>query len=679
MKFTSALLLTATLSVHAGAAGLSDIVDTRIGSDRWHGSCPVGPCVPHGSVFPSPDTLWPVAGREKTDRESAPPSGSYPGDPVVGFSQLHIQGSGGIPTYGLFLVSPTTGTGETEEALASPLEIKTAHPHLFCGRLTRWETDVTIAPSAHGAVYVFDFAPTNAVRLVWNVRRKIGHREASSDAVLKREGKVVSGGGTYARNWNPAAYSCWFYAQEEREGEGRIVLRVAVSFRSVERAKAHFEAELAGRSASDLSAAARDLWEDRLGRIRIEGASAEERRRFYTHFYHTFVQPRDRTGDLPDFADGTPAWDDHYTLWDTWKTLFPLKNLVDPQVTAGVVASFAARASRERGCASAFIQGKPYFVGQGGDEADCIIADAVAKDVPGVDAASVWPVLAGNASRRTADYLEKGYVAADVLHPDRCPRLKSGSATVSFAFDDWCAAQVAQRLGLAEEAKRLAARAGSWTNVWDSSATDAPSGFTGFVRARRADGTFADTDPRKGYNTDFYEGTCWEYSFAAAPHDMPALVERMGGDRAFVRRLEYALGQKLVDFGNEPSFQTPWLFDFVGRHDLACKWADDVLKLFPESGCPGDDDSGAMGALYVFLTAGFYPLAGTDLYALHVPAVPKLSISLPSTGRAFTVLSEGDLPRRGERPLVVELNGRRLSSPFLRHADIVAGGVLRFL
>ena len=650
-------------------SALAGLVDTRIGTRVGAGSALIGPCVPHGSVAPGPDTMFPCEGRRFPS-----PSGYYPGDPVVGFSQLHCEGTGGTPTYGLFLVSPTLEPGESEEDLASPMIVHEARPHRLRCRFDRWRTEVEVAPTAHGAVYRFDFPETNAARLVINVRRKIGARDCSADAVLARDAATGAcwGGGTYSGNWNPSPYGCWFYAKETVRGRRRE-LRLAVSFRSVERAKAHYEAELDGRSLESVADAAEALWDEKLSRVRVAGLDAAVACRFYSHLAHAFIQPRDRSGDFDGLA--APVWDDHYTLWDTWKTLFPLLSIIDPQTVAGCVDSFSARAKELGYVPSAFIQGRAYSVGQGGDEADNVIADAFARGVTGFDREAAWRAVAANAARRTADYLEKGYVAADVRHPDRCWRMLSGSGTTAFAFNDWCAAEVAARTGHVREAEALRRRAASWTNVWDASACDSPGGFSGFIRARRDDGTFAATDRRKGYNTDFYEGTCWEYSFAAAPHDVDGLVTRMGGREAFVRRLEYALGNDLIDFGNEPSFMTPWLFDFVGRMDLASKWAARLFARFPSDGSPGDDDSGAMGALYVFLSAGLFPIAGTDQYALHLPLAPEVSFTSPETGRVFSIRKTGDV-----RPETAAawLNGRRLERPFVSQSDIRSGGELVF-
>ncbi|HNX34934.1 MAG TPA: GH92 family glycosyl hydrolase [Kiritimatiellia bacterium] len=678
--------------------GLSHKVDTLIGV-VGHGSCMPGPCLPHASIYPSLNTLKPTT------------SGFVYGDDVVGFAQLHTQGTGGTPTYGNFLVSPRLGPGIAEKDQASPLADVATAPFAYRARLTRWDTRCTVVPAAHSALYRFEFPVNEDARLVFNVARKIGKATALTNGTVTIDpaSGTITGGGTFDGNWNPAPYRLFFAAKvdakpvacgtwtgsnsvdgatsariEKREGLGAwlrfdarqtrtVHLKIAVSFTSAERAAQWLDQEIPAWDLDALQAQAEGAWDHALAAIAVDGMPEAEQRLFYTHFFHSMVQPRDRTGDADGWPVDAPCWDDHYTLWDTWKTLFPLMAIVRPDVVASNVRSFSERLRLNGQCAAAFIQGKEYRVGQGGDEADNVIGDAYAKQIPGIDWNAAWEVLAANAGRRTEDYRTRGWVAHKGKH-DYCGRMKSGSGTIGFAYNDWCAAQVAAGLGKAEEAQRLLARSRNWRNVWDDSLAD--SGFTGFIRARNADGTFQNTEARKGYNTDFYEGTCWQYSYVL-PHDVPGMIEKMGGKATFIERLQFALSNGLIDFGNEPSFMTIWLFDHVQRPYLASYWADKLRGLFTQDGPPGDDDSGAMGSLYVFLDAGFFPFAGQDTYYLHGPRAPRFAFRQPN-GKTFTVTAEN---AGGNRIYIqsATLNGKPLDAPVIRHRDIVAGGTLAFV
>ena len=643
-------LLAAVISLAASATTFrasapAEWVESRLGTARAFGSNVLGPCVPHGSAHPSPDSLWPTPHRRARGSHhgfGAPTSGWWPGDKVVGFSQLHAQGTGGTPSYGIF------------RYVCDPqdMEILEAHPYILKVRLRPSGLLVDVSATPHGAVY-----------------RVCGEDGVPRALPLDRRCKLakadcVNAAGEFTGNWNPAPYRCFAHSEVD---DATGIHRIAVSFKSDEQAQAYFAAELAGRTPDDVARESKRRWDEALSCVSIEGVDDAERAHFYSILAQTFIQPRDRT------ADGI-GWDDHYTLWDTWRTYFPLKAIIDPQTLAGNVNSFADRFARTGRCDACYTSGKEYKVGQGGDEADCVIAEAWAKKIPGIDWPRVAPLIRSRWTGRTKGYRERGYVPSGERE-GYCGRMKSGSATMNFAYQDWCCAQVLRGLGDAEMAEKFLARSGNWTNAWDATAFDAPSGVRGFARARGKDGRFSKTDPRRGFNTDFYEANCWEYSFFV-PHDMDGLIRRCGGREAFGRRVAYALENNLVAFDNEPSFHIPWLFAYTGRGDLATKWAPRVATLFKGLDLPGDNDSGAMCALYVFIQFGFFPVAGQDLYLMHGSAYPKIVIRPRGGGRMFTIRSVNHA--KGRRVKVVTLNGKPHDPLFLRHAEIAAGGELVF-
>lgn len=619
-------------------ASPAERVDNLIGTGRSTGSCILGPCVPYGSAHPSPDSAWPVRHVRPKDARHGfgpPTSGWWPGDKVVGFSQLHAQGTGGVPSYGIFRYVFD----------GSAMKVLEARPYRLRARLEDLRVNVEVSASAHGAIYRFTDDDGKPRTFPLDRACKLG----GVKNCLNKEG-------AFTGNWNPAPYHCY---AESSVDVATGVHRIAISFKSQEQAKAYFDAELAGKGVNDLADAAKAQWDGVLSRVVLEGVDDAECRRFYSHLMQCYVEPRDRRGD-------GIGWDDHYTVWDTWKTSFPLMALLDPVAFADNINFFGERFRRTGECCSCYTQGREFKIGAGGDESDCVIADAWAKKIPGIDWEKVRPLLAARWNKRTKGYREKGYVPVGE-HEDYCRRFKSGSATANFAYEDWCCGQV---LGDA----RFLARSGNWTNVWDATALDRPSGVRGFIRARKADGSFAKTDPRQGFNTDFYEANCWEYSFFV-PHDMPGLIARCGGPEAFVKRLTYALENEIILFENEPSFQTPWLFSFVGRGDLTVKWAHKVARLFDGDGYPGDCDAGAMSSYYIFIKLGFYPIAGQDLYVLHGSTYPKITLKL-ADGKTFTIRAIGY--HDGAQLKSVTLNGHAHDPLFLRHSEIVAGGELVF-
>lgn len=690
----------------AGPVAIEDLVDPFIGTryevtNEHLGACMPGPCLPHASIYPSPETLDPL------------PSGYRPDQPIVGFAQLHTQGTGGTPSYGNFLVTPRRGLAITESEHASPKSREEARAYTYRVHLERDHIDAEVVPTLHCALYRFTFPTADDSHLVIDVARKIGGALGLDDGSVHVDPATgnVTGGGLFSHNWSPAPYRVFFAArvsvapvavgtwvdQDISEGatdaavRGRplgaylrfktsagqpVLFKIAVSFSSVEQASRWLEAEVPAWDFDGLRAAAAATWRKELGAILLAGAPPEEQRRFYTALWHSFVQPRDRTGDLVGYDSTNPLWDDHYTVWDTWQTLFPLMAIIRPDVVRDNVNAFIHRHRHNADgfVAEAFIQGREFSVGQGGNEIDNVIGDAYAKGVPGIDWAEAYALMKHHAdTARTPHYREHGWMASDE-RTTYSYRMRSGSATLGFAYNDFLASQLARGLGQGADSDRYLARSRNWRNVWDDSL--ASDGFHGFARARASAGTFSATIATKGYATDFYEGTCWEYSFKV-PHDVPALIEKMGGRATFIRRLQHALRSHYIDFSNEPSFMTPWLFDQVGRPYLTSHWVDVLRRKYSDCDLPGDDDSGAMSSLYVFLTAGLFPIAGQDVYYLHGARVPELAFHLPN-GKTFRVLARHAGPGT---PYIqsARLNGMVLDQPRISHSSILSGGILEFV
>ena len=696
------LLLCWGLALTAAATGaeplhLADLVDPMFGVQGL-GSCMPGPCLPHSSVYPSPDTL------------KGATSGYNWKEDTVGFSQLHTQGTGGTPTYGNFLISPQIGLQTAEADHASPRSDEKAACYYYRSRLDRYGILCEVVPTRHAALYKFTFPASRESYIAIDIARKLGKTAALDvgGAAIDAKTGAIRGGGTFSGNWNPAPYQLYFqaklskppaavgvwkgqtvttntaavsvakepaglFARYATQAGETVYLKIAVSFRSEAQGGAWLNQEIPSWDFEALREKARGEWDRALATTAVKGVGANQSRLLYSHLFHALVQPRDRTGDHANWESAAPFWDDHYTLWDSWKTLFPLLTIIRPDVVRDNVNSFIDRHEHNGYVATAFIQGKEYKVGQGGDEVDNVIADAYVKGIPGVDWEKAYAVLRHHAEQhRTAHYRNKGFVAIKE-RDGYCVRMKSGSGTLAFAYNDFAAAQLAKGLGKQDDCRRYLARSQNWKNVWDPTAED--SGYQGFIRARGADGRFAPTPPRKGYNADFYEGTCWVYSYVV-PHAVPELIELMGGRRKFIDRLSFALESDLIDFTNEPSFMTIWLFHQAGRPDLASRWANVLRGKFTERGYPGDEDDGAMSSLAVFLAVGLFPIAGQDIYYLHGPSVSEITFHPPG-GKPFTIRGK-DVSPENIYVQSVELNGKPLATPCIRHCDIVQGGTLVF-
>jgi len=685
-------------------------VDPMVGTGNDNeGDTIPGAAVPHGSIHPSPETL--VGSNAGYDASA----------PISGFGQLHTQGAGGITTYGTFLVSPQVGEPQFDEGQhLSPKVDERAAADAYAVTLTRYSTRVEVTPAHYAALYRLNFPDSDKADIVFDITRKILGLTASDSAEVTLDpatGRLV--GRVRAKGyWSPAKVDIWFVAQLDtkptawgifRDGQVKagethatsgpdqrlgawwsfasragkpVLMKIAVSFTGAERAQALLDHDIPGWDYDAVRADAQAQWNDWLGRIQISGVSEADMKRFYTALYHTAIQPRDRSLDQADPDAGKPHWDDYYTLWDSYRTAFPLMSLIAPDAYAGNVASMVRIFDRYGAADTAIIAGRNYHVGQGGDEVDNVIGEGLLRGVPGIDWADAWRVTHFNAfERRRPRYLVDGWFAVGDLSPEPDnQRAKSGSSTIGFALNDYYAAKVAEKTGHADEAAALMARAQNWRKVWNPQA--ASDGYSGFVMPRYADGRFQDIDPKLGWdgktynNVGFYEGTAWIYSYDML-HDIPGMIEAMGGPDRFRERLQHALSAGLIDITNEPSFTTPWLFHNVGRPDLSAYWADQIFRRFTANAYPGDEDNGAMSSHYVFNRIGLFPKLGSDLYYLHGPRQPRTRIRLEN-GKSFEIVAKN----AGPEAIYIQtatLNGRPLKAAFLRQADITNGGRLQLV
>lgn len=680
--------------------------DLRVGlGDDNEGDTIPGPTRPNGSIHPSPDTL------------KSSNAGYNRAEPISGFAQLHSQGSGGVTTYGTFLLSPQVGEPVFDEAAhLSAKADETLAADAYSVRLTRYDTKVEVTPAHHSAIYRLTYPKTDQAQLVFDVTRKVGGLVASEQAdvqMFPEQGRVV--GHVKAKGyWNPALIDIWFVAEFDQKptawgvfdkaerkagavagrtgpderlgawltfktGDKPVLVKIAVSFTSAETAKALLDREIPDWSFERVRRETQVAWNDRLGQLQVEGLSEAQQRRFYSALYHASTHPRDRSLDQPAKDLSRPNWDEHYTLWDTYRTLFPLMSVLRPSLYTANINSLIHTFDKFGAADTAIIGGQNYHVGQGGDEVDNVLGEALLRHTQGVNWNDAWRVTHFNAfERRRPRYLESGYFAVGDRSPEpNNQRAKSGSSTLGFALNDFYAAKVAAKAGRADEAKTLIERSANWRKIWNSEA--ASDGFSGFLMPRYADGKFQDIDPKLGWdgkvhnNVGYYEGTAWIYSYGVL-HDLPGLVEAMGGRVRFNERLNHALDAGLIDITNEPSFATPWLFHTIGRADLSSHWAGEVAKHFTDTAYPGDEDAGAMSSNFVFNSLGLFPKLGSDLYYLHGPRHRRTVIRLEG-GKTLEIRAAN---AGADRPYIAaaSFNGEPLPGPFVSQAQLLGGGLL---
>lgn len=687
-----------------------------------------GPTLPAGSIHPSPETLEKDCG------------GYTRAQPIVGFGQAYISGSGGTKCYGNYLLAPMVDTVELDSAKRASFAVDGSERARCYEYTVALENGIKakVTPAKNSAIYTFDYPAGKEASFLIDVARKL-----DIDACMKKgsvtvdaESRSIFGGGLYSGNWNNIDWEMFFALEfdadiseigvfkgddltpiEENttftasidekqrlgayvkfgraESEKTVKVKVAISFVSVEKAKEFLKAQIPAFDYDSVREAAREEWRKTLGVIELKSDDPALLRRFYTAMYHMNIQPRNRTDDHG-------SWDDFHTVWDTWKTVFPMYSLLYPEKMGSIVDSFIERAKRNEDSgngiviADEYTTAKEFLAGQGGNDIDNAIADAYLKGVElkRYDWEEAYSVLLASAeSMRSKEYVEKGFATGNTKTVTGKPytwRFKPAAATQGFAFNDKAVATVANELGTAQEYEKYEKRSANWLNVWNFKTES--EGFFGFPQNPNEDGSFADGfDAHGGYNSHFYEATAWDASYINY-NDVPRLVEAMGGAETFTKRLVWACEHSVnyfnddhgkegyLNFTNEPSFQIPWLFctDEIKRPDLASKVIDGIIKRFSQQNdYPGDEDNGGMSSYYVFLMCGFFPYATTENYYLHGTRVEEIVFRL-GNGNDFRVTGENV----GEGNIYVQSatwQGRALKECKLTHKQILEGGELHFV
>ncbi|RZJ97785.1 MAG: glycoside hydrolase family 92 protein, partial [Brevundimonas sp.] len=474
-----------------------------------------------------------------------------------------------------------------------------------------------------------------------------------------------------------------------------LLIKAAISTVDEEGAIRNLDSEGGDFDFDGVRIATRTAWSQALGVVDIE-AAPEMRTSLYTALYHALIAPS-VTSDVdgrwrgPDnqVHQREPITYSTFSLWDTFRAEHPLLTLLaTPERNRDIVNSLiAARQVSPYGILPVW-----SFHGQEtwtmiGYHAVPVIADALLKGVPGIDADAALEAMVASATYRPygglGDYMDLGFVPID-----REP--EAASKTVEYAYDDWTIARVAERMGRRDVMRDFDRRAGFWRNTFDAD--------TRFVRARKADGTYREPfDPVAiNYGSDYTEGNAWQYSWFA-PQDMAGIVQAMGGEQAAVAKLDamfdydntgldYSHAEDIAGLigqyihGNEPSHHAAYAYVYAGApwrtQARLTQIVESQYHVRPD-GLAGNDDVGQMSAWLMFSALGFYPVTpSSGQYVIGRPFTDRTTLNLPN-GRRFVISTEA--LSAGPYIQSVTLNGRPLDRTWIGHDEIEAGGELRFV
>ena len=473
---------------------------------------------------------------------------------------------------------------------------------------------------------------------------------------------------------------------ETRQGE-QVMAQVGTSFISIEQARANLEAELPGWDFKALKASTRQAWNDKLAKLQVHGTGDNDKAIFYTAMYHAYLFPREfgeqgrYFSAMDDRVHDGDSYND-FSLWDTFRALHPLMTLLEPELTCRWITALL-QMYREGGWMPMW-PNPSYTNIMIGTHADAVIADAYAKGLRDYDLQLAYEAMRkdamvppdcdtrrryGDRDRWTAYEARAGasyYHTIGYVPDDRTA--EAVSRTLEYAYDDWCVAQLARDLR-PDDYPVLMRWAQNYRNQYCKD--------KGFMLPRRYDGSWIDLDDHDRHGLT--EGSKWTYLFCVL-QDIPGMIEMMGGNEAFARKLDQNFDGGHYRHDNEPGHHYIYLYDYCGQprktQELVRQHTRQNYRNAPD-GINGNDDCGQMSAWYLFSVMGFYPVTpGSNTYALGAPQFPKVTLLLAD--HTLNIVAQGMSEQR-QYVRQVLVDGRPLDRPFIDHSTLIHACELRFI
>ena len=676
----------------------------------------------HGNTFPA--TAMPYAVHMWTPQTG--PNGEgfkylYEADAIRGFGQSH-QCSPWVSDYAVYTFFPEVGSLETDpdkRPAKFSHERETALPHYYSvtfdnGIRTEFSTTERgvhlrfTYPRKGDAWLVVDGytaesemtvdAARRQVRGWVNNQRFVNHSENFRNYFIVQFDKPFEDFG----QWEKGVYLKF-------KPGAKVQAKAASSYISYGQAEVTLERELgADKSLEETKARGQRTWNELLGRVLVEGGTDEELRTFYSCLFRANLFSR-KFYEIRQ--DGTPCYYSPYDgnvyegymftdngFWDTFRSQFPLTNILHPTQQGRYMQAMLHVQEKELGWFPSWsCPGETG--GMLGNHSISLFADAWAKGIRTVDPDSLLKAYAheafnkgpfGGANGRQCwhEYFTLGYVPFPLSHG-------SVSQTLEYAYDDWCAYQLARQCGNRFYEEIFLRHIYNYRNLWDPA--------TGFFRGRGEDGKWYEPFDPLVWGGPYTEGNAWHYIWSVF-HDVQGLINLFGSDEAFVQKMDSVFSQpgtvkpgwyggKIHEMtemelagmgqyahGNQPIQHMPYLYSYAGQPWKTQYWVRQIMSRLYNStpdGFPGDEDQGGMSSWFVLSALGLYAVTpGTDQYVIGSPLFRRATITLED-GKQFVIEARDNSP---ENVYIqsAELNGEPLLRNYITYGDIVRGGRLTF-
>lgn len=706
-----------------------------------HGHTFPGPTVPNGMIQPGPDTRmleWDAC------------SGYHYTDSLInGFSHTHLSGTG-IGDYGDFLIMPTVGTKDMEFEGTAAQNVsyasgfshqnETASPGYYSVWLDRYDVFAELTSTRRAAIHRYTFPKSDSAGFVldidYTLQKYINTMmevEVVNDSTIR--GRKNTQGWAwdqeiafYAVFSKPFTYTLLddtlqvparrktyprkkVLLQFATDANEQVLVKMGISHVDMKGAQQNLLAEIPDWNFDRIHAQARELWRNYLSKIEVETEDAEHKEIFYTALYHTAIAP-----NLFSDVDGrykgmdkqfrTTDHQDVYTifsLWDTFRALHPLLTIIDPDLNSALIGSLLKK-YEEGGILPMWELAANYTGTMIGYHAVPVIVDAYRKGDRSFDAEKALKACIRSSVYDTTGILSTRYVRDHGLMPlskyykntlGYIPfdtEIESVAKGLEYAYNDWCIARMAEKMGKSEIQKRYDELAQNYKHYFDQS--------TGFMRGKDAQGNWRTPFHPRASNhrsDDYCEGTAWQWTWFV-PHDVEGLQQLMGGPAAFAQKLDSlfeadsSLEGDLVSsdisgligqyaHGNEPSHHILHLYNKAGKPRRTQELVDSVLQTLYHAdpdGLSGNEDCGQMSAWYVMNAMGFYQIApGDPTYSIGRPLFDKVTIRLPGN-KTFEIVAPGNT-RATKYVKSMKLNGKTLKTPFFTHEEMMKGGKLELV
>ena len=698
----------------------TEYVNPFIGTDFTGNTYP-GAQAPFGMVQLSPDN-----GLPGWDRISGY---FYPDSTIAGFSHTHLSGTGAGDLYDISFMPVTLPYKEAD----APLGIhslfshskETASAGYYQVRLKDYGIKVELTATERCGIQRYTFPEADAA-IFLNLRKAMNW-DFTNDTYIERVDSVTIQGYRFSDGWARdqhiyfrTRFSKPFKAMQldtaaivkdgERIGTSaiarfdfhttageQILVTTAISGVSMEGAARNLAAEAPEDDFDKYLAVTRKNWNEQLSKIEITCDDPDENVKFYTALYHSMLAPtiyNDVDGAYygPDKqvhqADG---WTNYstFSLWDTYRAAHPLYTYIEPQRVNDMVQSFLAFFEQN---------GRLPVWNFYGSETDMmigyhavpVIVDAYLKGIGNFDPKKALTACVATANideyRGIGLYKKYGYVPYDVTDHYNSENW-SLSKTLEYAYDDYCIARMAEKLGERQIAAEFYKRSQNYKNVYNPQ--------TSFMQPRDNKGNFIQPFSPDDYTPHICESNGWQY-FWSVQQDVDGLIGLVGGTERFAQKLDSmftynpSADEDLPIFstgmigqyahGNEPSHHVIYLFNAVGQPWKTQKYAAEVMhELYKNTpaGLCGNEDCGQMSAWYVFSAMGFNPVDPVSgRYEIGTPMYPELKMHLDN-GKIFTILAPA-VSKENIYIQSVKLDGKPYDKSYITHEQIMNGSVFEF-